>query len=213
MRANGIKYFLLIFMLTGCIMNMSINTSIDRKANFKKYKKYAWSPNKYIHKTVNQKYDNDIIESNIQTAVMNELNDRGLRLDTANPDIILDFDIMTEKKVRQDFEPIYRSSPYYYNGFSGYSGYNYGNSYYNYGGWNNYNNMGYGYTIDYRTVNTPYKEGTVIIDVVDAALNKLVFKGYATGELTDPSSFESELQLDIHKIFDQFPIKVVTKKE
>jgi hypothetical protein len=197
---------LLFSLCTGC-STMYIYTDVDKSANFKNYKKYAWSPQKHIHKHKNQKFDNDIIEKRIQQYVMDELNNRGLKLDTANPDIILDFDIMTEKKIKQDMEPVYINSPFYFRGFNNYNSYRYRDSFYNYGGWNNYYNYGYGYHIGYRSVNIPYKEGTVIIDIVDADANKLVWKGYAVGELVDPETFESGLQLDIHKMFKEYPNK------
>jgi hypothetical protein len=198
---------LMATLFTRCT-TMAIYTDVDKSVNFKNYKTYAWSPQKHIHKHKNQKFDNDIIEKRIQTNVMDELNKRGLKLDTTNPDIILDFDIMTEKKVKQDIEPVYINSPYYYRGFNNYNGYRYRNNFYNYGGWNNYYSYGYGYNMGYRTVNIPYKEGTVIIDIVDADANKLVWKGYAIGELTDPDTFEAELPRDIGKMFKEFPVKV-----
>lgn len=199
-------------LFTGCT-TMAIYTDADESVNFNKFKTYAWSPQKHIHQYKNRKFDNDIVENRIQTNVMAELNRRGLQLDTANPDLILDFDIMTEKKVKQDLEPVYIGSPYYFRGFNNYRGYRYRNNFYDYGGWNNYYGYNYGYTMGYRSVNIPYKEGTVIIDMVDADANKLVWKGYAVGELTDPDTFSKELPIDIQEMFEEFPLAIKKRRD
>jgi len=55
-----------------------------------------------------------------------------------------------------------------------------------------------------------YKEGTLVIDIVDPAARKLIWRGSAQAELNrNPSTEEKKRKADeaVKKIFEQFPPK------
>jgi len=42
--------------------------------------------------------------------------------------------------------------------------------------------------------------------VIDRKSNKLVWRGWSVGTVTNPQSFEKELPKTIHKIFARYPL-------
>ena len=183
--------------LAGC-MNASVYSDYDRSNDFTKYKTFAWSPEPHKpHK--NRNFDNQIIENNIKSYVNKEMEVRGYKLDISNPDIILDFDIMVEKKVQTVSTPIYNHP----NNYTGNYSYRRNNQY----------NNGMQYQVGNRIQKISYKEGTVTIDVIDKGSNQLVWKAWAVTTLTDPETFSNELERDIHAIFNKYPILAQKKSK
>lgn len=184
-----------ITLLLPSCLNMAIYSDMDKSKNFVSFKTYAWAKQKHVHIHKNQNFDNDIVVNNIMNYVNIEFAKRNISLDTTNPDIIVDYDIMAEKKTRQEDVPLYRKTYNYwgYNPYRPYAAYNTNN-------WN--------YNVGYKTITIPYKEGTLIIDVIEAKTNQLIWKSWAICELTDPQSFENELPTDIKQMFKNYPIQI-----
>ena len=85
---------------------------------------------------------------------------------------------------------------------------------YNYGYYNPYRPFMNPYIypsvfVGYQTQNIPYKEGTLTLSAVEKSSNKLVWRGWSIGTLTNGQTYESDLQSDIHAIFKEFPIRKV----
>jgi hypothetical protein len=81
-------------------------------------------------------------------------------------------------------------------------------SYYGYG-WGSWYSPYYGGGAPHTYVRE-YEEGTLILDVVDAASNKLVWRGTAQAELSSNSSAEKRqerLNEAVSKILEDFPPK------
>lgn len=78
------------------------------------------------------------------------------------------------------------------------------NSYYGYG-WGYYGGMGTS-----RTYATEYHEGTLLLDVVDARANELVWRGIAQAEVypqADADYRNRQVESAVRKILSQFPPK------
>lgn len=197
---------LLLATLNACAV---FNTSFDQdqSVNFTKYRTFAWLVKQPV--VYKDNFDNDILENNIKNYASEELIKRGLRVDTANPDLILDFKLQVENKINQQQVPIY-GHPYNY-------GYGYRNYGYNYG-YNNMNNMYYNayaqpdVIVGYKTQNIPYKDGTLHILVIDRSSNKLIWNGWGEEVVTDPGSYENDIRKGIPEIFKNFPIADPTVK-
>ena len=181
----------------GCAL-MNVGYDQDNTVDFKQYKKFAW----YIKDPTAFKYDefdNQILESNIKNLVSGELKKRGYIVSVENPDLLLDYELMIERKVNQVQTPVY-SHPY-----------NYGYGYPNRPG-TFYNNSSV--IIGYQTQNIPYKDGTLTISMVDRKTNKLVWRGWGEEIVTDAQTYESQLPEGISEIFKQFPLpSLVTQKQ
>jgi hypothetical protein len=67
-----------------------------------------------------------------------------------------------------------------------------------YGGW-----PGYGMGADVYQ----YTEGTINVDLIDAARKQLVWEGLGQGELNDPAQLSSPAHVDkvVQLIFDKYP--------
>jgi hypothetical protein len=52
-----------------------------------------------------------------------------------------------------------------------------------------------------------YKEGTLVIDLIDRKAKQLMWRGWSTDLLREPDSFESNLPQEISDIFKKFPSK------
>lgn len=76
------------------------------------------------------------------------------------------------------------------------------------------NNMGYGYGRYGMWVGAPYNytdvsqytEGTLILDFVDAKTQKLVFRGVATGTVSDPETNAKRIREAVEEIVQDFPV-------
>ncbi len=177
----------------GCI-SMDIGSQLVNNEDFSQFKTYAWLRRTKDFRHADPNIDNDNIESKIIQYTNLELAARGYTVDTLEPDILLDYNIVTQNKVSQYQQPIYSTvyRPYYYNpynpGFNPYVGPT-------------------TYISGYRTVNVPYEDGTVTIYVLDRRSNQLIWKGWAEGSVDDVESFQWELPKDIDAIFKKYPIK------
>lgn len=186
-----------ILFLTSCSV-YKIASDKDSTIDFSKYKTFAWYA-KNPQSFKNSQFDNQIIESNIKNYVSAELKKRGMTVNVDNPDVLLDYSLMIENKTEQAQNPIY-SHPY------------------NYGYYNPYRPMANQYIysstiIGYKTTNVPYKEGTLTISMVDKSNNRVVWRGWSEGTLTDAQSYESDLHNDIHKILKKYPLKALKQNK
>ena len=50
-----------------------------------------------------------------------------------------------------------------------------------------------------------YKEGTLILDLVDAGMQQLVWRGTAVGAVYNPADMEARILEAVRKIFEEFP--------
>ncbi len=50
----------------------------------------------------------------------------------------------------------------------------------------------------------PYKEGTIVIDLIDRRTNEIVWRGRAE-DVVDPNNLDEELRLYVNAIFEKFP--------
>ncbi|HQQ94888.1 MAG TPA: DUF4136 domain-containing protein [Bacteroidia bacterium] len=189
----SVLFFLSGLFLSGCATVLT-GSDKDNTVNFFQYKSFAWyarDPSSFK----NDQFDNQIIESNVKNLVSGELKRRGFTVDLDEPDLLINYDLMIEKKTEQVQTPIYYHP-------------------YNYGFYNPYRPdiRPYAYPspiISYQTENIPYKEGTLTISIVDKKTNRLIWRGWGVGTVSDAQTYESELPKAIHEIFKAFPVHVV----
>ena len=203
---NVLKLLSILAVLQSCA-TMDIGSQTESNTDFSKYQTYAWLHRDKASAKGDPKINNDIIEGDIIEHTCSELNKRGLRVDTLNADLLFDYNIITKEKVKQVEEPVYSSyynfprRRYYYNPYNGATMWNYFPYY----------TGPTDYISGYRTVNVPYKEGTISIYAIDTKTNKMVWQGWAEGVVKNVSSFQKELPRNIKAIFKKFPKKVTRK--
>ncbi len=184
---TGIAVTAILF--TGCASVAHIEKDDD--ADFSKYKTYSW-----IEKQTEGKKDhdkkNDLVEKNIRTAVNKELAEEGWRETKSNPDILLSYDVLVERGVKQQNDPVY-SRPFTRSFYNPYAR-RFINVYYP------SRFMGYD---DYEV---PIKEGTVTVTMIDADNDKMVWQGWTTAEVNSRNLSSREIQNSVRSIFRKFDV-------
>lgn len=180
----------IVFLLASCAPTAHIEK--DDATNFGKYKTFAW-----IDKDGKGKSDrnrsNDLAEQKIRDAVNKELEkSAGWRETKRDPDVLLSYDVLVERSVKQNTDAVY-SRPFVRTFFNPYAR-RYVRVYYP------SQFMGYD---DYET---PIREGTVTITMIDAASDKTVWQGWTTNEVNSRRLSSKELQSSVRAIFRKFDV-------
>jgi hypothetical protein len=163
----------------------------DDTVNFSNYKTYAWVETSESA-TESAKTEKTLTEQKIQKAVSAELEKQGWKEVKNRPDVLLSYDVLVERAVKRDNNPVYsrpytrylynpytrRVIPIYYpSQFLGYSDGRY-----------------------------EVKEGTVTITMVDARSNKTVWQGWTTDEVNSKNLTGKEIQNSVKSIFRKFDV-------
>jgi hypothetical protein len=164
-------------LLAACASSPKIFVNQDPNADFTKYKTYNYEP---VLGTDERKGYRSILSNYMVAAVDREMQSRGYTL-SDNPDLLVNFYIHTEEKIRTTSSP----------SMGGYYGYRGGY----YGGYSGYD-----------TTVTQYTEGTLNIDLVDNASATLVWEGVTVGKITDKvrENLEEAVNAAIPEIMAQY---------
>ena len=160
-----------------------MNQDYDTSANFAAYKTYMWieQPTAPTGDARSAVQSNTLLDKRIKASVDAELAAKGMVPATENPDAYLVYYVGVDQKIDvQDWGYSYPRYPY--------------------GGW-----YGGGGVDVYE-----YKEGTLIVDIVDAKTQQLVWRGTATKTIDEgasPEQREANLNEVVRQMFAQYPPK------
>ena len=175
------------FFLTSCITTAHIEK--DDTVDFAKYKTFAW-----ISKAKNDSLpSNDLVESKVKEIVNSELEkNASWKQVSTKPDVLLSYDVLVERSVRQVNDPVYSRS--YTRTFFNPQSRRYFNVYYpsRFVGYDNF---------DVRT-----QEGTVTISMIDSKTDKTVWQGWTTEEIDSRRIKSKEVESAIKNIFKKFDL-------
>lgn len=178
-------------LFTGCASVAHVEK--DDSVNFSKYKTYAW-----VETTEEQKADStktkpsQLALQNIHNAVSRELAKAGWREVKNNPDLLLSSDVLVEKSMKEQNDPVY-TQPYtrvFYNPYTR----RYASIY--------YPSEFLGYDRNQYTV----PEATVTITMLDAKTDKMVWQGWTTDEVNSKNLTSKEIQNTVKSIFRKFDV-------
>jgi hypothetical protein len=174
---------ILTVLVTGCASTPNTFSNADPGTDFGQYKTYSYFQQL---STDNEQYQS-LVSNFLKVAVAQEFEIRGLSYDGENPQLRVNFYINTKDKIRT------RSVPTADVGYYGYR-----DPFYDPWG-------GYG---GYETRVDQYTEGTLNIDVVDVATNKLVWEGSVVGRLSEKDVRNMEQTVDeaVADAMSGFPI-------
>jgi len=172
-------------LLAACEPSIKISSDYDKTADFGQYKTFA------LYRFVdNQGYISDLNKRRIADAVRNEMVNKGFALkDSSTADLLVNAVAIIAEK---------RDVTAYTN-------------YYGYGGYYRPYAWGPGYGGAYGTTTysvDEYKQGTLMIDIVDAKNHQLVWQGVGEGRVDDQkdnSKREERIKDAIGKIMASFP--------
>jgi hypothetical protein len=180
----------IVFLFASCASTAHIEK--DDNIDFRHYKTFAW-----IDKDGEGKKDrnrnNDIVEEKIRKAVNQELEKTaGWRESKNHPDVLLSYDVLVEKGVKESNNPVY-TRPYSRIFFNPYTR-RYSTIY--------YPSEFMGYDRDQRSI----REGTVTISMIDTKTDKMVWQGWTTDEVNNKNLSSKEIQNSVKAIFRKFDV-------
>lgn len=216
----------IIWGIVGCTMSDRNYSALDKEVNFTGYNTFAWLP-KDSAQIQNVFYDNQIVAQSIRKSVNDELISRGFQVQRDTPDVLLQYTILVERREQKitsvqavpDPNVSYynqafnmnatsaydsRANLYYYSNPNGVYNQNFNSSNYPY-----YTNFGYPMQIPYYVNKNIYeeefKEGTLIIDIIDRTTGELIWRGWNKDILYDPQSYNASIPEGISNIFKNYP--------
>lgn len=181
--------FLSTFLLVSC--SSVAHVEKDKTVNFNNYHTYSWVQTKDSKEDSVKTKVSDLTERNIRQAVDAELNRTGWR-ESKHPDVLLAYDVLIEKNVKEQNNPVY-SQPYtrwLYNPYTR----RYVSVY--------YPSEFLGYDKDQQQV----REGTITISMIDAKTDKTIWQGWTTDEVNSRNLTNKEIQNGVKSIFRKFDI-------
>jgi hypothetical protein len=192
---------LTVLTLSGLSACTSYNyyTAAINKTNLGSYHTFAWMPPE--NKSTNA-INNDVADAKIKDATTSSLVSKGLRLSQRNPDLIVTYTLKVGRGARTEYY-----SPYYGTGFYP-GGYGYGY------GWS-YRPYYYAYGSPFTYYGGPtyaekehYKEGTLIIDLVDTRTRRIIWRGFGVGEVhRNPQKTIDDLPKEVNGVLSQLKLE------
>ena len=170
--------------LQACASTPNTISNVAPDADFSRYSSFGFLD---VLSTDRQNYES--MESNfLKVAVAQELDRRGFTY-SESPDLLVNFYINTQEKIRSRSVPT--TGAYY----------GYRDPFYDPWG-------GYGMAMGYETRVDQFTEGTLNIDVVDAGTKKLVWEGAVSGRITkkDLQNLEQTIDDAVAAVMADFPV-------
>jgi hypothetical protein len=175
-----------LLLLAGC-SSYSLKYDFDPAASFQGYKSYDWYASS--KRAQGRKGEaSPLTDKRVRFAVEQQLQARGYRLEPqAEPDFLI------------AYYPIYQTKRFRTHTSVGLGG----------GGWRR--PWGYGVGARFSTTQThTYKEGTIVLEIVDNKTNQLVWQSSAEGALTnleDPQEAQEQIARAVRDMLERFPPK------
>ena len=172
-------------LLAGCATGPRISTEADPEADFSRYRSFAF----YSPLAIEKEGYTSAASERMKAAARAQMESRGYVFTTANPDLWVNINAYTQRRTDVSTMPTVDYAYYY-----------------------SYRARGY-YVVPYwrdRTDVYHYTEGTINIDLVDVARNRLVWEGIAVGRVSntkDAASRDARIDGAIADIFAQYPYR------
>ena len=187
-------YILLIVLISSC--GPRVSTTKMGSKNLNQYESFAYLPNSNFEDLENFDSDQDVGMAVIQNVNRN-MKSKGYELDRNNPDLLVLLETNTDMEKTVSNEPVYARYPNYYGRTYGVSPYYQNSYYYNYGT--------IGGIVGYdRDVNR-YKEGSLILTLVDSDTKNIVWEGVASDEIYREKDSRAIAQF-VDDMFGEFPV-------
>ena len=186
--------------LTAC-SNYRYYTAAKNKTNLSTYKTFGWveAP---AEQTNNPRkiYANDIADANIKDAATDALMAKGLTRQDAEPDLLVNYTAITGRGYKTNY---YGGGMYPGWGWGlGWGAGWYRPLFFGYGGWG----WGAGWGGPGFASREPFREGTIIIDLIDRRTGKMVWRGYGVGEVRNPQKALNDLPKVVTGIIEKLEL-------
>ncbi|WP_316801911.1 DUF4136 domain-containing protein [Pedobacter nototheniae] len=192
------KKIFIFLSLTICLTSCSTYDyfSVSNKpVNAQHYKTYAWIPESQTKTT--SAYNNDIASDKIVDVASAEMDKRGFSMNNTAPDLLLKYTVDVNKQNVTYNDPVYYNPPARLMPRVGY--YKGRHVYY------------YTYTdplpvyVGSRARHMQIKEGSIVIDIIERKTSKLIWRGWAQGEVSNPEKAINDIPMVVANIFKKLP--------
>jgi hypothetical protein len=160
-----------------CSSSLKVSSDYDKKADFSRYRTFALFNPENLHEAISQ-----MNQSRIFTAIRNEMAKKGFEENVVSPDLLVNTTAFLKDRVSVSGTDTYMYGSVYrpYTWGPGVSGTNY----------------------DTRH----YKDGSIVIDIVEAGSKKLLWQGTGNREIDAPvKNPDTEIPKAISAIMEKFP--------
>ena len=159
----------------------------DSSANLSNYKTYMWVDVKASENDASSRAT-AFADVSVHNSVNAELNKWGWREVTDNPDVLVSYDVLVERNVETQSDPVY-SQPYsrlYYNPYT-----------------KRWSTIYYpSQFLGYQQYQVPVREATVTISMMDADTDKRIWQGWTTERLSGGLS-DLDVKKSVRNIFKE----------
>ena len=194
--------------LAGCA-SLQVRTDYDAQASFAQLRTYNWI-NQPVGVAGDPALSGRLVERRIQHSVDSTLGRMGYqRVTTGTPDFRVAYRIVAERKARVDpgyGYGAYGSRSYYGRGYLGYG--HFGHRSFGHGNFGR-SHLGLGYSPYYGSSRVrEYTLAKLVLDVLDARTDELIWRGWATKSLDDnptPEAVQKYVKAAVEKILEEFP--------
>jgi hypothetical protein len=173
---------MVVALLVGSSYAQKVSISFVKSTDFAKYKTYAWKPGHTLGKS--QILPMEAIDKLVLSMVKPLLADKGLKEVTSDPDAYVTYFISLTQK--SEVGPL--------NQFDTYGKFGYEASEAFGGAWN-------------ESMVTSYRKGILLIDLVDARTNTLIWRAHCKEATDKPGDAKTALNKAVTKAFSDFPPK------
>lgn len=164
----------------------------DPSADLSRYKTYAWVDTRGSQNESGTS-PTEFAKLSVHNAVNEKLKQAGWQLVQSNPDVLVTYDILVERKVEERNNPVY-TQPFtrlYYNPFFN----RWGTIYYP------------SHFAGYDVYRVPVKEATITISMMDAKTDKKVWQGWTTQKVNSRLLSQSDITSSVNSIFKKFEVR------
>jgi hypothetical protein len=183
-----------LLVLGGCASGPEVRAEYDQSTHFAQYQTFAFANPLGTDRNGYQ----SIVSQRLIAATQREMEARGMRLVAGNPQLLVNFNAALTERMRAIATPVPVVGVGI--GYGGYYGYRAGM----YGAWPLYQD---------GTAVTPYNEGTLNIDIVDAARKQMVWEGVVTDIVTQDmlDNMPASIDAAVAAAFAKYPIQPASK--
>jgi len=161
----------------------------DLSTDLNRYSTYAWVDTRATRDEKSNS-STEFARLSVQNAVNRKLQQAGWKLVDKNPDVLITYDILVEKKPERYDAPAYTVpfTRFYYNPYFG----RWGTIYFP------------PRFIGYDTYTVPVREATITISMMDARTDKKIWQGWTTQKVDSRLLSKSEINSGVGAIFKKF---------
>ncbi|MFD2514765.1 DUF4136 domain-containing protein [Pontibacter locisalis] len=189
-KCKLLLWALALLILAGCAPTVSVTTDYDRSANFSQYQTFGFYQERPMEPRDASVNFNESLDMYLRNAIRETLNNQGLRFESTDPDLKVAYDVAVDTEIEVNTN--YAFAPGFGYGYSYWYGYRY-----NYGFTN--------FPTTYKTINQ-YKEGTVVVDLINPDTNELVWRGIGEAAVDMSGGIDQErINTIISEILQKYP--------